>query len=58
MATHYAKMDGKEVTVTKSALYALFDGLFQKHLLLYLSGDESAVSSLIEEVRRLMPMVA
>jgi AcrR family transcriptional regulator len=58
VATHYAKMDGKEVTVTKSALYALFDGLFQKHLLLYLSGDESAVSSLIEEVRRLMPMVA
>lgn len=58
VASRYAELGGKEVIISKTAMYGLFDGVFQRYLLLYLSGDESAVPSLIDEVRRLLPMVA
>ncbi|HEY5817865.1 MAG TPA: TetR/AcrR family transcriptional regulator [Mesorhizobium sp.] len=58
VTSRYAELGGKEIAVSRSALYAVFDGLFQKHLLRHLSGDQDAVSTLQEEVRQLMPMVA
>ena len=58
VASRYAELGGKEIAVSKSALYAVFDGLFQKHLLRHLSGDQDAVPDLQTEVRQLMPLVA
>lgn len=57
VASRYAELGGTQVRISKTALYAVFDGLFQKHLMRYLSGDDSAVPELIGEVRRLLPMV-
>lgn len=58
VAVRYAELGGKDVTISKTSLYAVFDGLFQKHLLLYLSGDNGAVPALVGEVRQLLPKVA
>jgi len=58
VTSRYAELGGKTVIASSSALYALFDGLFQKHLLLFLAGDAEAVPALIAEVRQLLPMVA
>jgi AcrR family transcriptional regulator len=44
--------------VSRGALYALFDGLFQRCLLRHLSGDRMAIADLLEEVERLLPTVA
>ncbi|WP_054308295.1 TetR/AcrR family transcriptional regulator [Mesorhizobium sp. 1M-11] len=58
VASRYAELGGKEPAVSRAALYAVFDGLFQKHLLRHLSNDERAIPELLDEVRRLLPMVA
>lgn len=58
VASRYAELAGKEIIISKGALYAVFDGLFQKYLLRFVSGDAGAVADLQAEVRRLMPMVA
>jgi AcrR family transcriptional regulator len=57
-ASRYAELGGKQVAISKGAFYALCDGLFQKHLLRFLSGDQEAVPDLIAEVRRMMPTLA
>lgn len=54
----YASLGGRQVSVSKAAIYALFDGLFQKHLLAHLSGDSAAVSNMIAEVRSLLLRIA
>ena len=43
--------------VSRGALYALFDGLFQRCLLRHLAGDKTAIPELLDEVRRLLPTV-
>lgn len=58
VSSRYAELGDKPVGVSKSALYALFDGLFQKHLLLFLAGDAEAVTALIAEVRKLLPQIS
>ncbi len=58
VTTRYAELGDRPISISKAALYAVFDGLFQKHLLLFLAGDAEAVPGLIAEVRRLLPMVA
>lgn len=58
IASRYAELGGKQVVASKTALYAVFDGLFQRHLLKRLSKDPNAVHDLLIETRRLMPMVA
>lgn len=58
VASRYAELGGREPAVSRAALYAVFDGLFQKHLLKHLSNDERAIPELLDEVRRLLPMVA
>lgn len=58
VASRYAELGGKEPVVSPAALYAVFDGLFQKYLLKHLSKDERAIPDLLSEVRRLLPMVA
>ena len=58
VASRFASLGGRQPVVSPSALYALFDGLFQRCLLRHLSGDRRAIADLREEVERLLPTVA
>jgi AcrR family transcriptional regulator len=58
IASRYAELASKPIAVSKVALYALFDGLFQRHLLLFLAGDQQAASRLTAEIRVLLPKIA
>ena len=58
IASRFAELGGKQPAISQSALYALFDGLFQKCLLRHLSNDSKAIPDLHAEVRRLLPMIA
>ena len=53
--SRYAQLGRKKPVVSPEALYALFDGLFQKCLLRHLSGDAQAIPELQAEIRRLLP---
>ncbi|WP_245259211.1 TetR/AcrR family transcriptional regulator [Afipia clevelandensis] len=55
VVSRYAQLGRKTPAISPEALYALFDGLFQKCLLRHLSGDQQAVSELQAEIRRLLP---
>jgi len=58
VASRLAELGGRQPAVSPAALYALFDGLFQKYLLKHLSNDSQAIPELLGEVRRLLPMIA
>jgi len=58
VASRFASLGGRQPVVSRGALYALFDGLFQRCLLRHLSGDRKAIADLREEVERLLPTVA
>src|SRR5258706_12872313 len=58
VASRFAALGGRQPVVSRGALYALFDGLFQRCLLRHLSGDRKAIADLREEVERLLPTVA
>jgi AcrR family transcriptional regulator len=58
VASRYAALGGRQLAVSRGALYALFDGLFQRCLLRHLSGDRKAIADLRDEVARLLPTVA
>jgi AcrR family transcriptional regulator len=58
IACSFAGFDGKQPAVSPSALYAVFDGLFQKYLLRYLSHDGDAIGEFLAEVRRIVPAIA
>ncbi|TXJ30253.1 MAG: TetR/AcrR family transcriptional regulator [Afipia sp.] len=55
VVSRYAQLGRKAPAISPEALYALFDGLFQKCLLRHLSGDAQAISELQAEIRRLLP---
>lgn len=54
----YAELGGRQVTVSSAVVYAMFDGLFQRHLLLHMNGDQDAIPRLMAEIRALMPVIA
>ena len=54
VASRFASLGGRQPVVSPAALYALFDGLFQRCLLRHLSGDRKAIADLREEVERLL----
>ncbi len=58
VASRFAELGGRKPVISRGALYALFDGLFQRCLLRHLSGDSKAIADLREEVERLLPTVA
>src|SRR5215475_8397447 len=58
IASRFASLGGRQPAVSRGALYALFDGLFQRCLLRHLSGDHTAIEDLQKEVERLLPSVA
>ncbi|MDO8978447.1 MAG: TetR/AcrR family transcriptional regulator [Afipia sp.] len=57
VVSRFAELGGKTPAISPEALYALFDGLFQKCLLRHLSGDAQAVPELQSEIRRLLPAI-
>ena len=57
VASRYAALDGKRLTTSPAALYALFDGLFQSALLRHLANDEKAIPDFLGEVRRVLPAI-
>lgn len=57
VATRYAELAAVELGISSGALYALLDGLFQKYLLLHLSGQTDAVDRMLAEVRRVFPLL-
>jgi TetR/AcrR family transcriptional regulator, transcriptional repressor of bet genes len=54
---HYAELSGVRPLLDPQAAYALFDGLFEKALLGFLSGDGEAASQLAERVHWLLPRI-
>jgi AcrR family transcriptional regulator len=57
VVSRYAQLGRKTPAISPEALYALFDGLFQKCLLRHLSGDAQAIPELQAEIRRLLPAI-
>lgn len=57
VVSRYAELGRKKPMISPEALYALFDGLFQKCLLRHLSGDEQAIADFQAEIRRLLPAI-
>ena len=58
IATRFAELGGKQPAVSSGALYAVFDGLFQKYLLKHIAGDATAIATFLGEVKTLLPIVA
>lgn len=57
VAGRLSDLSGHQTMFSRRSLYAVFDGLFQKHLLEYLEGDHTAVERLRAEVRGLLPAI-
>jgi AcrR family transcriptional regulator len=55
IVSRYAALSERDLAVTPTLAYALFDGVFQHALLGHLSGDATAVSDLDEHVQRVLP---
>ncbi|MBV8662667.1 MAG: TetR/AcrR family transcriptional regulator [Hyphomicrobiales bacterium] len=58
IVSRYAELGGRRPAISAPALYALFDGLFQKALFERFAGNADAVPALLAEVERLLPTVA
>ncbi|MDR3467302.1 MAG: TetR/AcrR family transcriptional regulator [Xanthobacteraceae bacterium] len=58
IASRFAELGHKKPAVSSGALYAVFDGLFQRYLLRHLSGDPQAIPTFLDEVKALLPIVA
>jgi len=58
VVSRYAELGRKAPAISPEALYALFDGLFQKCLLSHLSGDAQAIPEFQAEIRRLLPTIS
>ena len=58
IASRYAELGDQSISVSRVALYALFDGLFQRHLMAWLAGDAQAPARMTAEIRSLLPRIA
>jgi TetR/AcrR family transcriptional repressor of bet genes len=56
VVSRYAELRGSEVALPRDVVYAALDGVFQKALLHYLSGDEDAPERLGEQARGGLPL--
>ena len=57
VVTRYAALAGRPVSVDPGAAYGMLDGLFQQTLLGYLGGRQTALDSLVAQVRKVMPLM-
>ncbi len=57
VVSRYAELSGADVAMSPSSAYGVLDGLFQKALLAYLTGDpQTALDELVGEVHGLLPL--
>jgi AcrR family transcriptional regulator len=54
----FLTLGGAQETLTRSAAYAVMDGLFQQYLLKHLSGDEAAIPNMQADVRLVLSRIA
>ncbi len=57
IVSRYAELGGTKPAISAEALYAVFDGLFQKYLLGHLSNDRHAIPNLLKAVKQLLPII-
>jgi AcrR family transcriptional regulator len=57
IVSKYAELAGTPVVLSRSAAYAIYDGLFQHALGRYLAGDTEAATVLEQDVQRLLDML-
>lgn len=57
VVTRYAELDGRPASVDPGVAYGMLDGLFQQTLLGYLGGRQTALDSLVAQVRKVMPLM-
>jgi AcrR family transcriptional regulator len=57
VVTRYAELAGRPPAMTPAAAYGVLDGLFQQALLGHVTGDETALPTLVGQVHSLMPMM-
>lgn len=57
VVTRYAELGSTSPRIASNQVYALLDGLFQKYLLLHVSGDTNAVDAMTNQVRELLPLM-
>jgi AcrR family transcriptional regulator len=57
IVSRYAELADTSLTITSPVMYAIFDGLFQQHLIRYLSGDDTAIIDLQAGVKQIMDRV-
>jgi len=55
--SRYSELTGAPLTVTQSAAYGMFDGLFQRALLHHLADATDALDALANDVRNLLPQL-
>ncbi|MGG7566724.1 TetR/AcrR family transcriptional regulator [Rhodovulum sp. DZ06] len=53
----YCALSGGAPTMSRTALYAVFDGLFQRALFQHIHGDAQAADALVAEIRALLPVL-
>lgn len=53
----YSELAARPTAVPRAAAYGIVDGLFQQALLGHLRGDEVALSTIVEQVHGLMPLM-
>ncbi len=57
IVSRFAELSGAPVVLSRSAAYAVYDGIFQHALSRHLAGDPDAVTMLEQEVRRLLDLL-
>jgi AcrR family transcriptional regulator len=55
--SRYAELAGRPPAMSPAAAYGVLDGLFQQALLGHVTGDETALPTLVEQVHSLMPLM-
>jgi len=56
VVVRYAELAGRPPAMTPAATYGVLDGLFQQALLGHVTGDASALPTLVDQVHALMPL--
>jgi len=57
VVSRYAELAGRPVSMGPASAYGMLDGLFQQALLAFVSGHDTALADLTDQVHALMPMM-
>jgi hypothetical protein len=56
VVSRFSELAGRPPAMTPAAAYGVLDGLFQQALLGHVAGDATALSTLVGQVKALMPL--